>query len=215
MSLKLELNKRYVRRDGGITEPLVDSGLCKYEFYDSLHNLTYNIHGKQVTGLYKDDLVSEYVGHECPPADTDFERRDGLSETLQAEVEQLRARVKEAIKEKNMFAERFFKEQERVKELEDLAFSLKQACTGRDETIAELRTKLDALTRPQLIGQTWQNVYDDKPDTVVPEHPSREKADQAVGSLRIAVLRRDTYKRPDGSTYVEAHLESVEKETEK
>lgn len=64
--MKLQLGKRYVRRDGKVTGPLESVGLETYPFFDQLRGLSYTESGSYyAVGEDDYDLVSEYIEPEA------------------------------------------------------------------------------------------------------------------------------------------------------
>jgi len=61
--LKLEIGKRYRRRDGIVTEPLVESGNSTFPFYDPQHRTAYTATGKFFPDGedHSSDLIDEVV----------------------------------------------------------------------------------------------------------------------------------------------------------
>ena len=61
MTLKLKVGKRYVRRDGGVTDPLIENDSGHFILRDTNFNLTYKSNGQYNYGTASPaDLISEY-----------------------------------------------------------------------------------------------------------------------------------------------------------
>lgn len=61
MTLKLKIGKRYERRDGGVTDPLIENDSGHFIFRDTNFNLTYKSNGQYNYGTASPaDLISEY-----------------------------------------------------------------------------------------------------------------------------------------------------------
>lgn len=64
-TLKLEVGKRYVRRDGGVTAPLEPNGSCDAPVWDPAHCVSYTSTGRWHIGYSGNaeplDIVAEYV----------------------------------------------------------------------------------------------------------------------------------------------------------
>jgi len=75
--------------------------------------------------------------------------------------------------------------------------------------VANLEARLAVYEKPQLVKQTWQNIYNYAKAGF--GYPSREELDKNVDKkfIRISVVRVDTYKNPDGSETVKVQLESI------
>ena len=66
--MKLEIGKRYIRRDGIITGPLRMSKHWQYSFYDPANDESYSEQGKFLVGVKRDeDLMAEYTEPDSVP----------------------------------------------------------------------------------------------------------------------------------------------------
>lgn len=79
-----------------------------------------------------------------------------------------------------------------------------------DDLFATCEKYRKELYEPKLVKQTWQNLYSDRENgDYWPTRFICDNSHSAYGT-HIAVLRRDTYRNLDGTTYTTATLEGVE-----
>lgn len=103
--------------------------------------------------------------------------------------------------------------QSREAELEEKLQAMKEMYDELYKHHEEIEAKLAELTTPRLVKQTWDPIYARQIDGPLPPQRTREDALCWGPSGPLALLRRDTYRHPDGREEVRVELEKVEVDT--
>jgi len=197
--MKLEVGKKYVRRDGHIVKIVYIDEEAFYPFVCSEGN-TYTEAGLYYGGdpITAMDLVSEYI----EPTQGVIVYTEPTHDRMPASAED--GWVKES---------RLVEAEARVKELEleiiDWENDMQTEIDYYTDLLCKQQTELDALKPKPVTKSIWVNVYENlDPFT----YKSRVRCDEcAVNTIqkRAYVRRTDTTNYPDGTVVITYHKEEI------
>lgn len=103
--MKLEIGKRYVRRDGRITAPLISHPHPRYKFKDPDTNKTFTKEGEHVQGVkHPANLISEYQEPRYRLEEVRIPLKDARAARAR-HLEHLEQQIKALCRERNLLSQ--------------------------------------------------------------------------------------------------------------